>query len=418
MANKKVVVCGAGFGGMEALSYLKYKLKDKVDITLISDKDYFLFKPNTIYIPFGKDPKDLMFQFLDSAKRLGVQFHKASVEGVDPSKQRVYADGKYFEYDYLILAMGAKMKPEEVDGLGEYANTIWTPQEMLKLRDSINRLVEDTKGGKHREVLFLVPPNNKCSGPLYEIVFMLDTYLRKKGVRDKVNITYSTYEKTFIQAFGPRLHQVVTSEFERRKITGYNEYVVDKVESNQVKYKNGKSLPFDVLISFPPYYASTYLQGLRSDERGFILTKTPTRQLVDYPNIYAVGDIGDFPVKQAFLALLQGDTVAEHIYSDIEKKEFVAEFVPTSMCIMEQFDKATFAQVPLQLTGDPQRPVEVRQSDIDQYKVGSSKIWRLGKKLLGMYLPWRFKNCKPFHAGPAWKTMEVGLKVMMKVLAS
>lgn len=418
MANKKVVVCGGGFGGLETLSYLKYKLKDRVDITLISDKDYFLFKPNTIYIPFGKDPKDFMFSYVDSAKKLNIQFYKAYVEGIDPSKQIVYADGKSFEYDYLVLAMGAKMKPEEVEGLEQYANTIWTPDEMMRLRESINRLIDKAREGKFQNVLFLVPPNNKCSGPLYEIVFMLDTYLRRKGVRDKVGITYTTYEKTFIQAFGPRLHQVVSGEFEKRKITGYNEYVVEKVLANEVRYRNGKSLPFDLLISFPPYYASTYISGLRSDERGFIATKLETRQVLDYPNIYAVGDIGDFPVKQAFLALLQGDAVAEHIFSDIEKIDFHDGFTPTSMCIMEQFDKATFAQVPLQLTGNPERPVEVRQSDISMYKVGSSKVWRLGKKLLGAYLPWRFKNCKPFHAGPIWTFMDFGVKIMSKLFAS
>lgn len=418
MGNKKVVVCGGGFGGLEAVSYIKYKLKDSVDLTLISDKDHFLFKPNTIYIPFGKDPKELMFRYNEAAKKLGIEFYKASFEGVDPSKQRVYANGKYFEYDYLVLAMGARMKPEEVEGLERYANTIWTPEEMMKLRDSINQLIEKAKDGKFQDVVFLVPPNNKCSGPLYEIVFMLDTYLRKKGVRNKVNITYTTYEKTFIQAFGPRLHQVVSGEFERRGIKGYNEYVVEKVEEKEVKYKNGKSLPFDLLISFPPYYASVFVSGLRSDERGFISTKMSTRQLIDYANIYAVGDIGDFPVKQAFLALLQADTVAEHIYSDVKKTEFHSEFIPTSMCIMEQFDKATFAQVPLQLTGNPERPVEVRQSDISLYKIGSSKIWRLGKKLLGAYLPWRFRNCKPFHAGPVWTVMDFGVKIMAKLFAS
>ena len=84
---------------------------------------------------------------------------------------------------------------------------------------------------------------------------------------------------------------------------------------------------------------------------------------------------------------------------------------------MEQFDKATFAQVPLRLTGNPERPTEVRPDAGGAYKVGSSPIWRLGKGMLGVYLPWRFRAGNPFHAGLPWQAMDLGLKAMSAVLA-
>lgn len=87
------------------------------------------------------------------------------------------------------------------------------------------------------------------------------------------------------------------------------------------------------------------------------------------------------------------------------------------MCVMEQFDKATFAQVPLRVTGDPGRPVEVHPEADGDYKVGVSPVWRLGKKLLSVYLPLRFRAGEPFHAGSAWKMMDIGLKAMSGVLA-
>ncbi len=88
------------------------------------------------------------------------------------------------------------------------------------------------------------------------------------------------------------------------------------------------------------------------------------------------------------------------------------------MCVMEQFDKATFAQVPLRVTGNLERPVEVRPDALGLYRVGSSATWRFGKKLLGVYLPWRFGAGEPFHAGLPWKGMEAGLKVMARLLAA
>jgi sulfide:quinone oxidoreductase len=84
---------------------------------------------------------------------------------------------------------------------------------------------------------------------------------------------------------------------------------------------------------------------------------------------------------------------------------------------MEQFDKATFAQVPLRLTGDPERPIEVRPGADGDYLVGSSPLWRAGKKMLGMSVPWRFGRGEPFHAGNFWRGMDVGLKGMSAVLA-
>jgi NADH dehydrogenase FAD-containing subunit len=250
------------------------------------------------------------------------------------------------------------------------------------------------------------------------MVFMLDTWLRRQRVRDSVEISWSTYEQGYIQAFGPRLHDVAAAEFDRRRITGYRQYIVDHVTDRYVAFKNSERLPYDLLVSFPPYVASTLFAGLPSDDRGFIATEFATRQVVGHPEIYAVGDAGDFPVKQAFLAFLQADAASEHLAAQITGAKPAVAFEPTSMCVMEQLDKATFAQVPLRVTGMADRPVEVRQDALHLYRVGTSSAWRLGKKLLGVYLPWRFGGGNPFHAGFPWKAMEVGLKVMSRLLAA
>ncbi len=417
MSKPSILVLGGGFGGLESAFYLRMKLGDKARITLVSDRDKFLFKPNTIYIPFGLAPEKLLVDITKPARRRGIEFALAHVQEIDPEARTVRADGETFSYDFLVVATGAGMRPGEVPGLEEHALTIWTPEEMLRLREAYGRLVEEARAGRHKEVLFLVPPNNKCSGPLYEMVFMLDTWLRRQGVRERVGITWTTYENTFIQAFGPRLHEVVTEEFRRRGITGHPRYTVQRVEKGAVIYQNGETLPYDLLVSFPPYVASTPFPSLPADERGFIAAELATRQVKGHPDIYVAGDAGDFPVKQAFLAFLQADAVADHIASRILGTKAEHPFVPVSMCVMEQLDKATFAQVPLHLTGLPERPVEVLPEDRRLYKVGSGAAWRLGKKMLGLYLPWRFGAGQPFHAGLPWKGMELGLKAMSGIMA-
>jgi hypothetical protein len=112
----------------------------------------------------------------------------------------------------------------------ESSGRIWAPQDMLRLRAAFDALLEAQHEARRRNVLFLVPPNNKCSEPLYEMVFMLDTWLRRHGARDGVDIAWTTYESGYIQAFGPRLNDVVTREFAARGIAGHKEYAVDRVE--------------------------------------------------------------------------------------------------------------------------------------------------------------------------------------------
>jgi sulfide:quinone oxidoreductase len=417
VAKAKVAVLGAGFAGLETTFYLRHTLQDKVDLTLVSDRDYFLFKPNTIYIPFGEDPAKFRIALDEPVHRKNLKFIQDRIRGIEPEGKKVVLRNGEFNYDYLVVATGADMRPEEIPGLKEHAVTVWTPEEMLRLRTAFSKLEEQARAGARQRLLFLIPPNNRCSGPLYEMALMTDTWLRRQKVREHVDITWTTYEDGFIQAFGPRLNTVVTDEFEERAISGHKGFVVTHVEPGTVHYQNGERRSYDLLVSFPPYVAGERYSALPSDERGFIHVDPDSRRVKGHPNIFAVGDTADFPIKQAFLALLQGDAAAEHLAADIEDRKPKVLYEPVSMCVMEELNKATFAQVPLKYTGDPARPVGVDVDDTEHYKVGVSPLWRVGKKVLGYYLPWRFRSGEPFHAGIAWEAMDVGLKAMSKALA-
>lgn len=177
---------------------------------------------------------------------------------------------------------------------------------------------------------------------------------------------------------------MVTRELEQRGIIGHLEHVSREVTPQEVHFESGASLSYDVLIAFPPYIAAMTYDSLPHDERGFLATELETRQVVGHPDIYAPGDGGDFPVKQAFLAFLaflQANAVANHIGSRVEGKSFATPFDPSGL-----------------------------QSRV-------SPMWRLGKKLLGVYLPMRLGAGEPFHAGTVWQLMDVGPKGMSGVLA-
>ncbi|HYU59148.1 MAG TPA: FAD-dependent oxidoreductase [Solirubrobacterales bacterium] len=414
----RVVVLGGGFGGLESAFSLRAKVGERAAITLVSDSDHFYFKPNSIYVPFGLDPAKLRIPLERPARHRDIELVQGRATEIDPDSRSVTVDGDELSYDFLVVATGAGMRASEIAGLADHGLRTWTAEDMVALREAFDGLLAAVRRGDRRRVVFLVPPQNKCSGPLYEIVLMLDTWLRKHNPATMPEISWTTYEAGFIQAFGPRLHDVVTEEFERRGISGHTEYVVEEVTAEDVRYANGESLGYDLLVSFPPYVAANAFPGLPADERGFLRTELATRQVAGHPEIYAVGDAGDFPVKQAFLAFLQADAAAAQIASRALDEKASERFDPISMCVMEQFDKATFAKVPLRLTGDPERPVEVRPGAEADYQVGSSRTWRMGKKMLGLSVPWRFRNGRPFHSGPFWSAMEVGLGGMARLFAT
>jgi len=423
-AQPRVVVLGGGFGGLEAAFALRAALGERVEITLVSEYDRFRFKPNTIYIPFGADPAKFEVPLRKPLAGRDIHFVHGRVRDVDPMSKGVGVE--QFEgmedhtipYDYLVIATGAKMRLAEVPGLADYAHSVWTVADMLRLRRAFDQLIDDARAGTHRRVLFLVPPHNLWSGPLYELVQMLDTRLRHRQARAAVDLTWATYEATYLQALGPRLHEVVVHEFDRRGINSFAQFEVHEVLRHEVHFKNGAQLPYDLLVSFPPYVAATPFPSLPADDRGFIAADLGTRRVTGHAEIFAVGDTADFPLKQAFLACAQADAAAGQIAADVNGTSSAATFSLTSMYVMEQADTATFAEVPLRLTGEPLQPVDVDEGRWDQYLVGSSPLWRAGKSLLGSYVPRRFSAGHPLHAGPVGAGVDLGVKATTSTLAS
>lgn len=416
----RIAIAGSGFAGLEAAFYLRRRLGDEARITVVSDSKQFLFRPNMIYIPFGKEPEGLTFDVSATLEDHGIEWVHQPVTGIDPdARTLITAGGADVEYDYAVLATGADMVPQEVPGLEEHAYTIWTPDSNLALRGALGKAVERARGGERQRVVFAVPPKNMCSGPLYEIVLMLDSWLRDQPapVRDNITIDFATFEPAYIMVFGPRINAVVEQEFDARGITGHREHGLERVEEGEAVFGDGTRLSYDLLISFPPYEAAVRYESLPGDERGFIDTDMESRRVRGHDRIFAIGDAGDFPVKQAFLALLEADAAADAIACDILGEHPDKAFDPVSLCIMEQFDKATFANVPLQLSGRSVPPVEVREGAEDEYQVGSGRVWRVGKKMLGLAVPMHFRHGRPFHAGMSWKLMEPGLNGMKSLFA-
>ena len=417
-ALPRVVVAGGGFAGLETIFYLRHRLGERVHLTLVSERDYFVFKPSMIYIPFGADPEKCKVDLWAPTRRKNIDFIVSRIEDLGLDTRELRTSGGTIPYDYLVVATGAAMHSEEIPGMSDYANSIWTPDEMLRLRVALEHTIERVRRGMRQKLVFLIPPGNRCASPLYELALMTESWLEERHARRDVDMVFVTAEENYVQAYGPRMDSVIHDEFMGRGINGYRGYSVTGIEKNAVQFQGRDRLVYDLLVTFPPYKAKQRFDGLPCDERGFVHVTADSRRVRSYDRVFAVGDAADFPVKQGHLALLQADAAAEHIAADITGRlpHAEAKFEPVQVSVLEAMTHGAFAQVPMDYTGDPQNPVVADDEDA-AYRVGVSPLWRGAKKVAGTVLPWRFSHGEPFRAGLTWESVNLGLKAMSKIAA-
>jgi sulfide:quinone oxidoreductase len=310
----RVVVVGGGLAGMETLFALRRRLGDRVDLTLVADRDAFEFRPGTVYVPFGGAEDDLHIPVTAPAERQGIAVEHGEVAWVETEPKRLaLTDGRTMDYDFLVLATGAAMRPERIPGLAEHAHLVGSLEQMRELGRTLRRLREAAVDGSPQHVLFLVPPGNGWPGPVYELAFMLETWLRRSRVRDLVCLTFATFEVRYLEAFGTGPHPVIGEAFSSRGIISHPRSAVECVEPHRVRFADGTAHTFDVLVSTAPHTAAVDYEGLPKDLNGFLLTEPETRRVRCTDAVYAPGDAGDFPIKLGYLSLLQADAVADDI---------------------------------------------------------------------------------------------------------
>jgi sulfide:quinone oxidoreductase len=218
----RVVVLGSGVAALEVAFLLERRLSGRVDLEVVSDRDDLVLRSNLVYVPFGAEPSASTIDTADVLMRKGIRSTPGRVEGVDTSAGRVHLAGaQRIPYEHLVIATGAAPGPQEIPGLAEHAVGIWDAPEMLTLRERFGRVRGLAREGVRQRVLFVVPRHSQWSLPLYEVALMFDTWLGREHAREPVEIGFVTHEASFAKSCGRRMHEVVASEFARRRIEGH-----------------------------------------------------------------------------------------------------------------------------------------------------------------------------------------------------
>jgi sulfide:quinone oxidoreductase len=288
--RKKVVVLGANFGGLTAALSLKRDLKNDVDVMVISDKDYFLFNPSLIWLPFGaRSAGDITFKVAPTFEKAGVDFTLSAATEIRPEKNAVLlANGTEESYDYLVIATGARNKAEAIEGLFENTSTITTLGAAEATGEAWQKFIKNPG-----DVVIAATQGASCFGAAYEFLFNTSYQLKKAGIKKQVKLSYITSEP-FLGHFGigglNHGEQLLGMFLKKEKITAHTNVALESVDSGQMTTTAGEKHDFKFAMVIPPFVGQDFLRktdGLVNS--GAFVEVRPTYQSLQWENIYAVG---------------------------------------------------------------------------------------------------------------------------------
>lgn len=290
--GKRIVIVGSNFAGYTAALELKKHLKDEAEIVVISKSPDFVFMPSLIWLPFGlRRREDVTFKLAPIYADRGVRFIQAAVTELDlKGRQVVYSEGS-LEYDYLVLATGPVNNWEAVQGLGPYGGHT----------QSIFGLDDAERAGQAFEA-FLDNPGPvviggvqgaSCFGAAYEFLFNFAYQMKRRGLKDKVEVTYLTAEP-FLAHFGIGGFGNGTAMteffFKHEGISAVTNAAVKQVRPGEIELADGRVLPFSYAMLAPSFLGARCVReaGEISNPAGFV-NVLDTYQTAAYPEVYAAG---------------------------------------------------------------------------------------------------------------------------------
>jgi len=342
---KKIVILGSGAGGTIVANKLRKELSpSEWQIIIIDSDEMHHYQPGWLFIPFGiYTAEDCMKPKRDFIPK-GVDFILDEVVNVDPDNRAVECKNGKYRYDWLVIATGCRIAPNEVEGLEEWkpdpkqnVHTFFTLESAVALRKKMKYF----KGGK--VVFNIAEMPHKCPVVPIEFIFMADWYFRELGVRNKTEIEFVTPNTgIFTKPIATKVLGVAAEAKGIKVTTDFHLAGVDK-ERGVIESASGGEVNFDLLVSTMPNLGAEFVDesGL-GDGMGYVLTDNHTLRAEKWDRIYVVGDATNVPTSKAgSVAHYEAEIVVDNILLEIDGQEPKPAFDGHSTCfIVSGFDKA------------------------------------------------------------------------------
>ena len=335
---KRILILGAGTAGTMMANHLNHEL-DKKDwqIDIIDEKEEHHYQPGYLFLPFDIYTPDDIIKKIEDFIPKDVNLIKGQIDMILPKENLVQMqDGSEISYDILIIATGAKIAPEEIDGMKgpEWQQSVfdfYTFEGALALRNK----VREWQGGKMLVHITEMPI--KCPVAPLEFAFLADSFFKHKNIRDKVELTFVTpLSGAFTK---PKATAALDHLLEEKNIHIEADFAIESVDNERkviIDY-GGREIPFDLLVTVPTNKGDEVIaRSGMGDDLNFIPTHKATLQAMNYDNIFVLGDASNVPASKAgSVAHFEAEILTENIKHYIKGEPLSEEFDGHANCFIE-----------------------------------------------------------------------------------
>ena len=326
----RIVVLGAGFGGLELSTILSEELGEDGDVTLIDQGDAFVFGYSKLDVMFGrKTLEEVRLPYRDLAKP-GVRFANETITAIDPEQRGVRTDAGEYEADILVVALGADYDMEATPGLTEAGNEFYSVAGAEQMRE----LLQDFSEG--RAVVGVCGAPFKCPPAPSEAALLLHDHLSSRGIREQCEITFLMPLPSPIPP-SPATSEALLEAFAERNIEFVPGARIVALDENRrmAVLKDGREFAYDLFFGVPKHRAPDVVLQSGMAEDGYVPVESGTLR-TRFPGVYAVGDVATVGVPKAgVFSEGAARVVAAEVLADIRGGDQPAEYDGLGSCYIE-----------------------------------------------------------------------------------
>lgn len=335
---KNILILGAGTGGTMVANKLAHDLSPTDwQITIVDRDPRHFYQPGFLFIPFGIYSANDVIKPKENFLPPAVQYVIGDIEVIEPEQTQVtLTDGTVLPYDYLVIATGTRLAPEEIDGLmdvGWHKNIFdfYT----LEGATLLAKHLETWRGG--RLVVNVAEMPIKCPVAPLEFLFLADAYFTEKGMRDKVELVFATpLPGAFTK---PVCTEVLQSTLDSKGIQTETEFDIMEVDNDAqvIRSYDEREVPYDLLVTIPTNMgAKAIIDSGLGDDLGFVPTNPNTLQSKQHENIFVIGDAANVPTSKAGSVVhFELDTVVENLKNHMDGLPLESTFDGHANCFIE-----------------------------------------------------------------------------------
>lgn len=335
---KNLIILGAGTAGTMMANHLHHQLKSPDwQISVIDEREEHHYQPGYLFLPFDIYTPEDIIKTIEEFIPKDVKLLKQKISRIVPTENKVQlANGDELAYDVLIIATGAKIAPEETEGMkgSEWHKSVfdfYTFEGSLALRNKLR----DWQGGKL--VIHITEMPIKCPVAPLEFSFLADSFFKHKHMRDKVEITYVTpLSGAFTK---PKATEALEHLLHEKGIHIESDFAIEHVdnEKKEIVDYGGRRIPFDILVTVPTNKGDALLErsGM-GDDLNYVSTHKATLQSKEYANIFVLGDASNIPASKAgSVAHFEAEILTDNILRYVKGEPLLEEFDGHANCFIE-----------------------------------------------------------------------------------